>query len=427
MAFLSMKLTRQSEAAKAKYIIPFNYCWMAIGAYFSLTYYLRYEAKILAMCCLFATVSGMLLPLFMRAIKSYTIVANYIILVLFLTVLALSLYTGGIKASSIWWIGLIPVIAALLLNGFYSVIWFVISIIEVVLLFYMKNNDLLPTNVIPPGGMDQFLITSTVFGIFLITILCILTDTLRERISNEKEELQNKSFRLTQLASLGSLASGVSHEINNPLAVIKGSQLKIKRMIESEEVIDKKNLINYMNKIERNVKRIQEITTSLRGISKDGNKKIVAINMQELLTSVAAMGRERIGIKPITLNLEFKATELYFNGIYSEVFQAFYNIVENSIDELVDLNNGAGKIEISLDFSDDNMVICFKDNGRGIPEKFRDNIFDPFFTTKRFGHATGLGLTYSFNVISYNGGTLELVAQKEKGTTFKATLPVFQA
>lgn len=407
--------------------MPFNYCWMALGAYFSMTYYLRYEAKILAMCCLFATIAGMLLPFFMRKIKSYVIVANYIILVLFLTVLALSFFTGGIKASSIWWVGLIPVIAALLLNGFYSVVWFVISVIEILILVYMKRHQLLPDSVIPPEGVDQFLVTSTVFGIFLITILCILTDTLREKISDEKEELQNKSFRLTQLASLGSLASGVSHEINNPLAVIKGSQLKIKRMIESEEVVDKKHLINYMNKIERNVRRIQEITTSIRGISaKDGHKKITAINIQELLTSITSMGREKIGPKPIYIGVEFRATELYFHGIYNEIFQAFYNIVENSIDELVDLNNGMGRIEITLEHEGDNIIIYFKDNGRGIPENQRVNIFDPFFTTKNFGHATGLGLTYSFNVLSYNGGTLELVPQKDRGTTFKARLPVFQ-
>nr|BDT26891.1 HAMP domain-containing histidine kinase [Bacteriovorax sp. HI3] len=423
MEFLSTQLSKQSESAKARYVLPFTYCFVTLGLYFSLTYYFRYESKVLALSCLGACVAVMFLPLIMRTFKSYLLTANYIIVVYFITIEMLTLYTGGIKASSIWWIGIVPVLAAFLLNAFYSIVWFGITILNIVLVNQLKRLDMLPANVVPLDGMDRFLVTSTVFGIILITALCILADILREKTTSEKEELQNKSFRLTQLASLGNLATGVAHEINNPLSVIKGCQYKIRRMLESERPVDKKALENYMDKIERNVKRIQDVTFSMRSISDKSNRRIAPINMQELLMSVATMAKERIGNRDIQIHTYFKQTGLYFSGIYNEIFRAIYIIVENALDELIDLSRGNGQIEITLDDYGPNMVIFIRDNGRGIPEEFTKNIFDPFFTTKSIGQATGLGLTYSSNIITFNGGTLEFVPAPGKGACFKVVLP----
>ncbi|TDP53139.1 phospho-acceptor domain-containing protein [Bacteriovorax stolpii] len=423
MKFISPTLSKQSELAKARYVLPFTYCFVALGIYFFLTYYFRYESKILAFSCLAASFAVMFLPFIMKTFKSYLLTANYIILVYFITIEMLTLYTGGIKASSIWWIGIVPVLAAFLLNAFYSIIWFIIIALNIVLISQLKRLDMLPLNVVPAQGMDQFLVTSTVFGIILITALCILADILREKTTSEKEELQNKSFRLTQLASLGNLATGVAHEINNPLSVIKGCQYKIRRMIEGEKPIDKKALESYMDKIERNVKRIQDVTFSMRSISDKSNRKISPINMQELLMSVAAMAKDRVGNRDIQIHTHFKQTELYFSGIYNEIFRAIYIIVENSLDELIDLNRGNGQVEISLDDYGPNMMIFIRDNGRGIPEEFTKNIFDPFFTTKSIGQATGLGLTYSANIITFNGGTLEFIPTPGKGACFKVVLP----
>lgn len=426
MEFLSYKLSPQSQTAKARYVVPFSYCFMALGLYFSLTYYFRYESKILAASCLSASVAVLFLPTIMRLTKSYLITANYIIIVYFATIQMLTLFTGGVKTSSIWWIGIVPVLAAFLLNAFYGTVWFLLVILDIMLLSYLKRADLLPMNVVPAEGMDQFLVTSNVSGIILISALCILADLLREKTSAEKDDLQNRTFRLTQLASLGNLATGVAHEINNPLSVIKGSQYKINRMIDSEEPIDKKALQNYMQKIERNVKRIQDITFSMRSISDKGShRKISPINLQELLMSIAAMGRERIGSRDIVINTTFKHNNLYFSGIYNEIYRALYIIVENSLDELIDLSRGHGVVEITLERQGQNSVISIKDNGRGIPEEFVNNIFDPFFTTKSIGQATGLGLTYSSNIITFNGGSVELAPSPSKGACFKVTLPVY--
>lgn len=426
MNSVSIALTKQSKIAKARYVRPFTYCLVTLSAYFTITYFIRYEAKVLAFACLAALIGSVLIPYALKYTKSHTFIANYIVLIYFLTVEVLTLYTGGIKPSSIWWLGIVPVLAAFLLNAYYSIIWFLIMGVNIGLIVILQRNDMLPISVIPSSGVDQFLNTSTIFGITMLTALCVLTDILREKTSSENEELQSKSFRLSQLASLGKLATGVAHEINNPLAVIRGSQLRINRMMASDKEINKDALKHYMIKIDRNVRRIQDITSSMRNIADTKGKLIAPFDVEEVLKEIIEKGKKQIGSRNIEVKLTVKGKDFLFNGIYNEIYRAFYNIYENSVDELIDLSLDYGLINIDLEKDDDNIVVMFKDNGRGISPDIQPYIFDPFFTNKKIGQGIGLGLTYSFNVISFNGGKLELCDDRQSvGACFKVTLPQF--
>lgn len=428
MKSITVALSKQSQLAKSRYVKPFTYCLVTLSAYFTITYYIRYEAKVLAAACFFALICSFMIPLTLKYTKSYTFIANYIVTIYFLTIEVLTFYTGGIKASSIWWIGLVPVLAAFLLNAYYSIIWFLIMGINITFITILKRYDMLPMSVIPSRGVDQFLNTSTIFGIIVLTAMCVLTDILREKTSSENEQLQAKSFRLGQLASLGKLATGVAHEINNPLAVIRGSQLKISRMINGEKEIDKDALKHYMIKIDRNVRRIQDITFSMRNIADTKGKKIIPFDIEDVLREMIEKSRKLIGTRSINVELQVKGENFIFNGISNEIYRAFFNIYENSLDELIDLSPDYGLINIDLEKIEDNIVVTIKDNGRGIPSDIQPHIFDPFFTNKMIGQGIGLGLTYSFNVISFNGGLLELCPPGQSvGACFKATLPQFQS
>jgi signal transduction histidine kinase len=428
MKSVTIALTKQSKIAKAQYVRPFTYCLVTLSAYFTIVYFIRYEAKVLAFSCFFALICSILIPYALKYTKSHTFIANYIVTIYFITVQMLTIYTGGIKASSIWWLGMVPVLAAFLLNAYYCVIWFLIMGSNIALILLLEHYGMLPASVIPSSGVDQFLNTSTIFGITMLTALCVLTDILREKTSSENEQLLGKAFRLSQLASLGKLATGVAHEINNPLAVIRGSQLKINRMIANEKEIDKEALKHYMIKIDRNVRRIQDITSSMRNIADTKGKKIAPFDIEEVLKEMIEKGKKQIGSRNIVVKLTVKGENFLFNGISNEIYRSFYNIYENSLDELIDLSPDYGLINIDLEKQDENIVITFKDNGRGIPLDIQPNIFDPFFTNKMIGQGIGLGLTYSFNVISFNGGLLELCSPKESvGACFKVTLPQFNS
>lgn len=428
MKSVTIALTKQSQIAKARYVRPFTYCLVTLSAYYTIIYFVRYEAKILGFACLFALICSLFIPLALRYKKSHIFIANYIVTVNFLTVLVQTLYTGGIKGSSILWLGIAPVVAAFLLNAYYSIIWFLITGSIITFVMLLKHYGMLPESLIPASYVDEFLNTSTIFGIIMLTALCVLTDILREKTSSENEQLLGKTFRLSQLASLGKLATGVAHEINNPLAVIRGSQLKINRMITSNKEIDKDALKHYMIKIDRNVRRIQDITSSMRNIADTKGKKIVPFDIEQVLKEMIENGKKQIGSRNIVVEMKVTGEDFLFNGIANEIYRAFYNIYENSLDELIDLSPDYGLINIDLTKKGENIIVVFKDNGRGIPLDIQPNIFDPFFTTKMIGQGIGLGLTYSFNVISFNGGLLELCTDQQSiGACFKVTLPQFNS
>lgn len=424
---MKIQLSKHSERAKAKYIIPFTYSLVGMGLFFSVYYYTRYHAKNLAISCAIASLAACFIPLVKRVFKSHIVMANYVVMTHFLSVTFLALHTGGVKASAIWWLGTVPILASFLLNSTFSIIWYLVVLVGIVMISYLGKHDALPTNVLLGAPVEKLMMTSLFLCTSLITVLCVLSDMLREKTSLEKEELQKKSFLLSQLASLGKLSSGVAHEINNPLAVIQGSQLKINRMIQSKEAVDKVALEHYMQMIERNIKRIHDITSSMRTFSdKEQTKKVTKIHMQDLLESLIKVLKDKFQENQIQVQTYFYNEPVYFQGIHSEIFQGFYNIVENSIDELKHIGSDR-KIEICLEKNDGHINVFFKDNGRGIPQNIKANIYDPFFTTKKVGEGKGLGLTYAYNVFTHNGGTLQLESVADDGlTTFKVTLPVVE-
>lgn len=421
---IKLKLSKHSERAKEKYIIPFIYSLVWMGVFFSLYYYFKYDAINLSIVCALASLAALMLPLVRKLFRSHVITANYIVTVLFLTLTFLVMHTGGMKASAVWWLGTVPILASFLLNAPLAVLWYIFVIIDFVVIYYLQKHNSLPVNILEGAPLERLMLTSLFFCTSLITALCTLADSLREKTSREKEELQKKSYQLSQLASLGKLSAGVAHEINNPLAVIRGSRLKITRMIQSEQAVDKKMLEHYMEMIDRNIERISQITSAMRSISSNehGKQQVEAIHLQDLLNSLVDVFQIKLKAENIKLQLYFCDEPVFFEGVSSEIFQAFFNMMENAVDELKQIE-GERRIEISLEKNEDHVNVYFRDNGRGVQESMNEKIYEPFFTTKGIGEGKGLGLTYAYNVFTNNGGRLELESES-KMTSFKVNLPI---
>lgn len=422
MSLLSLKMSEYSKEVKSHYITPFSYVLAGMAFFNSYIYYKTYHADSLAFYCLASGLAACLVPIFKKKSNFHYFTANYVIFVFFACITFLEFYSGGINSNAIWWLGTIPLVASFLLNACFGLIWFAIILINFITVVYLGNHDLLPINVLLYAPTEGRIIISFTMNALLISILCVLADLIRDKAYIEKEELRLKAFQLNQVASLGKLASGVAHEINNPLTVIKGSQLRIARLIEENHEIDKHVLANYMNKIQKNILRIQTVTGLMRTISEQGHDRAISeINLKELLMDVIQMLREEINMASATVETYFPERNIIFKGIYTEIFQAFFNIIENALQEL---NEKLGKrhISINLEQNEKAIIVLIEDNGRGISPQIRDHIFDPFFTTKSAGIGKGLGLSFSLNAFVSNGGSLELLDDKG-GAIFKVTLP----
>jgi len=162
----------------------------------------------------------------------------------------------------------------------------------------------------------------------------------------------------------------------------------------------------------------------MRSISSNAaNRTISDIDINKIISDVIQMFSEEIQQGHIEFMTELPREHIIFRGIYTEMFQAFFNIIENAVYELMETKQERKIIKIRIDKTADSIVAIINDNGRGISPLVRDHIFDPFFTTRTVGRGRGLGLSFSYNVFNSNGGTLELV-EADNGSLFRIVLPL---
>lgn len=249
--------------------------------------------------------------------------------------------------------------------------------------------------------------------------------------ARQKEHLDN-----IKLSSIGSLAAGITHEINTPLTYIKGNFEMMKYDIidlENNEIL-KETLLENHKRIYDGIIRISTIITAMREIASGSNDDIkVATNLyNSLFTSLTMLHNKAKLISRIYVNGKlFDIGMAEENSCKCEVYvhkqrieQVWIVIMNNALDELVKIDDyEKRKISIDLEDGEEKVTIYFKDNAGGIDPHILNHIFDPFVTTKESG-GIGIGLSISKKIIEGNNGTIEAY-NEENQAVFKITFPKY--
>ncbi len=242
---------------------------------------------------------------------------------------------------------------------------------------------------------------------------------LREhlRVHKELEETQAQLFQAAKIASLGRLAAGVAHEINNPLAgiLIYAELLQRDLAAEAEARQNVEVIINQ-------TMRCQQIVTRLLDFSRQslGQKKLFDLN-EVIHRCVDLIGHQTI-FHNIKIDLELDPKLPQIIGDPGQLQQVFTNLLLNAADAM----SGTGVITVASRPAPagDGVILTFADTGCGMPPEIRDKIFEPFFTTKPPGKGTGLGLPIVYGVIQRHGGSIEVDSSPGGGTVFTLRLPL---
>lgn len=243
----------------------------------------------------------------------------------------------------------------------------------------------------------------------------------REKLIAALQKLKNAQQSLVQsekMASLGLLAAGVAHEINNPLNFIQGGITAVENYIEENFGTHKQNLEPLINAIKEGVKRSAQIVRSLNQYSRTDFTKHSNVDIHNVIDNclilLSNQYRDRI---EIAKNYCDCASSLYCNE--GQIHQAFMNILINAMQAISD----QGRIVITTFDQESAFKVVIEDTGCGIDPKNLSKVFDPFFTTKESGVGTGLGLFITYNIIKEHNGTIELESEKGKGTKVTVVLP----
>jgi PAS domain S-box-containing protein len=283
-------------------------------------------------------------------------------------------------------------------------------------------------------------------------VICVALD-MRERLESEAalkksyEELQLTQSQLIQsakLASIGELASGVAHELNQPLMVIRGIFQLVRRSIGKNN-LGISELLEQLEPIERNTKRMMNIINHLRTFSRQSGMEFGPVDGNKIIEDSLLMIREQLRIHDIQVKKDPDVDLPKIKGDANQLEQVFLNLITNARDAILQRSEVSGKksenrgrLEIITRMGEtDNhqssingqqsqnfAEILIRDNGSGIPADKVGKIFDPFFTTKEVGKGTGLGLSISYGIIKDHQGEISVAETSPRGTTFRVRLPI---
>jgi hypothetical protein len=252
-----------------------------------------------------------------------------------------------------------------------------------------------------------------------IRMVGINWDKTKEHLASVELEQQKKvAQHHTKLASIGELAAGVGHEINNPLAIAKGFLFSLQKKLAGND----EQIINTFAKVNKALDRIATIVKGLRTFSRIDDVEPVHFDVIETLEESISLIEDMCKSEGITLINNTISTPVGINGSKGKLQQIFINLISNAKDAVKTSENKT--ISISTKMNQDKLQIIFKDTGCGIPNNIIDNIFDPFFTTKDVNEGTGIGLSLVYNFINELGGSISVTSEEAKGSEFIVELSV---
>jgi len=244
--------------------------------------------------------------------------------------------------------------------------------------------------------------------------------TLAVAINRMLDELTARQEQLLQsrkMAALGTLTSGVAHELNNPLNNIS---LTVETLLDDYEDLSAERKRQLLEDIFTQVQRAGATVRNLLDFTRQERPVVVAVSVSDLLDAAMKLVRNELELAGIELAREVPAGLPHVRGNPRNLEQVFLNLFLNAIQAMP----AGGRLRLSAAVEGPYVRVGVGDTGVGIPEEHRDKIFEPFFTTKEAGEGTGLGLSVSYSIAEKHGGRLEVESQVGKGTTFHVILPV---
>lgn len=244
----------------------------------------------------------------------------------------------------------------------------------------------------------------------------------KEAQEQYREKLEKKMIDTERLAALGTLSTGIAHEINNPLAVINEAAGYMKQILvlpEMQRIPQRQALIKGIEKIETSINRARKITHQLLGHVKKQDSVWAHVDLVQLLTDTLGLLEKEIRDKQIRV---IQRTGLDSCPIWSDPYQ-IRQVLINLLDNAVHAVDRKGTITLSIRKTEQEACLDIEDNGVGIPEKNLGKIFDPFFSTKPFEQGTGLGLFVVHKILSQLNGRIHVKSQVGRGSCFTVCLP----
>ncbi len=245
----------------------------------------------------------------------------------------------------------------------------------------------------------------------------------------ERLEKHAMLIQAGKMATLGEMATGIAHELNQPLNVIRLGCDYMTKIMKTGGVLSTENLKNVSKELTASVERASKIINHLRLFGRKTDGMTVPIELNEPIRNVFTLLGTQLQARGILWELDLADNLPKMMGDENRLEQVFINLLLNAKDAILTTDTETTEpdheklIRVKSYLEDDRIVVTVSDTGPGIRGHLKEKIFEPFFTTKRIGEGTGLGLSISYGIIKEHQGIIEIDPHQKKGATFRITFP----
>jgi histidine kinase len=269
----------------------------------------------------------------------------------------------------------------------------------------------------------DIILTDSDYQAGLKVILAMVID-VTERIEAEQQVIQ-----ANKMATLGEMATGVAHELNQPLSVIQMISNLFARKLDVGALPDKETLSDVSSKLRSNVERASKIINHMREFGRKSALEVSSVQINDVILKSLDFFGQQLRLRNIEVVLELEHAVPSIKADPNRLEQVFINLLTNARDAIEEKSlkdpssQGDKRITIRTHFNRRYVFAEVCDSGTGIPKELTQKIFEPFFTTKTVGKGTGLGLSISYRIVSEYGGTIHAVSKEGEGACFDIRFP----
>lgn len=257
--------------------------------------------------------------------------------------------------------------------------------------------------------------------------LLVTTSDITTRLMAEQQLIQ-----ASKMATLGEMATGVAHELNQPLSVIKTASSYLTKKVEKHQPIKEEILKTMAQEIDSHVDRASKIINHMREFGRKSDVKKEKVQVNEAIKRSLDIFSQQLKLREIEVVQDLADDLPPIMADSNRLEQVFVNLLINARDaieekwEQGDYRGEKKRISLKSGLRDGSVIIEIKDTGSGIPKSRLDKVFEPFFTTKKVGKGTGLGLSISYGIVQDYDGTIEVETQEGEGSNFIIRFPASQ-
>lgn len=270
------------------------------------------------------------------------------------------------------------------------------------------------------------IIALLIVAVGALTVSFFVSKNLASQLAEadlERTVMTHQVIETGRLASIGELAAGIAHEINNPVAIMVQEAGWIDDLLHDDDPTSEENLVEInraVGQIRTQGDRCKEITYKLLSFARKTDPSVRAVVLNDIVDEVIGLTSQKTRYANVHIATELKQDLPEIQASPTEIQQVLLNLVNNAVDAI---ERPGGTVTVVTRTEGDAVVLEVRDTGKGIPEANLARIFDPFFTTKPVGQGTGLGLSICYGIVEKAGGSITVESEIEKGTTFTVSFP----